>query len=592
MRCSHLPTFILADHTAIDHLLELRSFDGTTDAFWSTYGDLFHHVVSATSLSIWVLSPEREWNKILTSGNTAKHPIPNQIPPEGLARKNPTTSIWEALLPTGDQQQAIVCIDWEQTPSATLLTLTHSLLSIPKEQREHRQLPQSEPMDLILLLIEEIEKGKRFKATAHQLCKQLALALQCDRVVLSWRKGAYLQNVGLSDTPTVERKMDAVTDLDRAMEEVLDLDDEILLPSEGQQASMARQHQHLANTFQMPHLLTLPLREGRDIVAALHLQRKEKPFQDKEVVCLRLGCDRWINSLSQLRQKDRWWGAKLAHAARQTLSLLMGNQHTWKKVMAIFIFVGLAFIFTVPFPYRIEAPFVLKSSSQALVSAPFKGYIDQVHQIPGDVLKKGSPLMDLDKSELILQKAALEADALRYQSEAKRHRGSGEFGQMNIASAQLAQTQAELKIIQHRLKRSSILSPIDGVLVEGRHTERIGSPVEDGDNLFRIVKLTPLYAELTIPEQRIPYVTSESIGELRFTSQPNLEFSFQLHHVEPAAFEQEGIRTFLSKADFLQQASWWRPGMSGLAKIDAGEKNLAWIFFHDIIDHLRLRFWW
>jgi hypothetical protein len=32
--------------------------------------------------------------------------------------------------------------------------------------------------------------------------------------------------------------------------------------------------------------------------------------------------------------------------------------------------------------------------------------------------------------------------------------------------------------------------------------------------------------------------------------------------------------------------------MTGLAKIDAGERNVAWIVFHRVFDTLRLYFWW
>jgi hypothetical protein len=37
---------------------------------------------------------------------------------------------------------------------------------------------------------------------------------------------------------------------------------------------------------------------------------------------------------------------------------------------------------------------------------------------------------------------------------------------------------------------------------------------------------------------------------------------------------------------------WWRPGMSGIGKIEAGERTLFWIIFHRTIDFLRMFFWW
>ena len=37
---------------------------------------------------------------------------------------------------------------------------------------------------------------------------------------------------------------------------------------------------------------------------------------------------------------------------------------------------------------------------------------------------------------------------------------------------------------------------------------------------------------------------------------------------------------------------WWRPGMSGSARIDAGERQVAWILTHRIVDTIRLWLWW
>jgi hypothetical protein len=38
--------------------------------------------------------------------------------------------------------------------------------------------------------------------------------------------------------------------------------------------------------------------------------------------------------------------------------------------------------------------------------------------------------------------------------------------------------------------------------------------------------------------------------------------------------------------------SWWRPGMSGLALIDAGSRPIIWIWTHKAIDAVRLWLWW
>jgi hypothetical protein len=37
---------------------------------------------------------------------------------------------------------------------------------------------------------------------------------------------------------------------------------------------------------------------------------------------------------------------------------------------------------------------------------------------------------------------------------------------------------------------------------------------------------------------------------------------------------------------------WWRPGMTGVAKINVDRRTLLWILTHRTVDFLRLYFWW
>jgi hypothetical protein len=77
-------------------------------------------------------------------------------------------------------------------------------------------------------------------------------------------------------------------------------------------------------------------------------------------------------------------------------------------------------------------------------------------------------------------------------------------------------------------------------------------------------------------------------------SNPQLSVPIRISSVIPVAQVkgQEGNQ-FMITAELLQSPLvWWRPGMTGLARIDAGRRNIAWILTHRVVDHLRLMFWW
>lgn len=103
-----------------------------------------------------------------------------------------------------------------------------------------------------------------------------------------------------------------------------------------------------------------------------------------------------------------------------------------------------------------------------------------------------------------------------------------------------------------------------------------------------------MYAEFKVHERNIADVNVGATGELSFASRPGIRFKFVIKEIEPVAIpDQEGNR-FIMRVEVSREGAesdWWRPGMSGLAKIDAGIRSPLWIFTHRAIDFLRLKLW-
>jgi len=82
-------------------------------------------------------------------------------------------------------------------------------------------------------------------------------------------------------------------------------------------------------------------------------------------------------------------------------------------------------------------------------------------------------------------------------------------------------------------------------------------------------------------------------GEIAFVSQPKLSFPVRVQKLEPAAFPRPEGNVFLVRCDFEKGVEkWWRPGMSGLCKVDVEPRLLWWILTHRTVDFLRLKLWW
>jgi multidrug resistance efflux pump len=262
-------------------------------------------------------------------------------------------------------------------------------------------------------------------------------------------------------------------------------------------------------------------------------------------------------------------------------------------LLALLIMVLLALLIFLRLPYRVEGNFILRSSESADLSAPFDGYIERVYVRPGDSVQAGQPLLQLKTTELELEEAYALADLNHWQRDSEKARASKLLADMRISEAMADQARARLELVRFRLKAATIRAEFPGVIIEGDLRERLGSPVKAADVLFRLARIDRLYAEAEVNERDVHEVLGKTSGQIAFVSRPKLKFPIHIVTVEPAAVPKDQANLFLVRCalDGSEQ-SWWRPGMSGVCKINVGKRALLWILSHRTIDFLRLKLWW
>jgi multidrug resistance efflux pump len=271
---------------------------------------------------------------------------------------------------------------------------------------------------------------------------------------------------------------------------------------------------------------------------------------------------------------------------------VVGPEKTWAKVLAAFGAIGLAVLFFGGMNYRVEAPFVLRTEDVAYMSAPYDGYISEVDAEIGDTFRAGSRLLSLDTRDLLLEEAAASADLSRYVREEEKARATNQLAEMRIYGAQADQARVRLESVRYHLSQAEILTPFDAYVVEGELKKRLGAPVKQGDILFRIARLDKLYVECKVDERDIHEVSMDAAVEIAFTSQPKEKFPAKVVLIEPVATTDQTDNVFIVRCELAEvPEDWWRPGMGGISKIEAGHRTFFWIIFHRTIDFLRLFFW-
>jgi biotin carboxyl carrier protein len=447
----------------------------------------------------------------------------------------------------------------------------------------------TEALDLMTLLNAE----KRYMAAAMTFCNEIASRYRCDRVSLGWIKGAYVRIQAISHMERFEKRMDVVQSLELAMEEAFDQEEEILWPKPENSRSVVRDHEAFSRDQGTRYLVSLTIRLDDKPIGVVTCERSDVAFSEEEVRGLRVLCDQSARRLGDLKRHDRWLGAKLAASTRELLAKLFGVEHTFAKLVGLILCVSLAFLVFGKLNYRVETPFILKTDDLAYLPAPFDGYIHKVNVKIGDPVKKKDTLLSLDTRELLLEESTAVANQNRYSREAAKARSQNALADMKVALALEEQAKARLDLVHYHLEHAEMRAPFAGIVVEGDLKELLGAPVKKGDVLFKVALIEKMYAELKVDERDVHEVTEGATGEIAFVSRPDLKFPIHVQRIDPVSVTEEGVNVYLLRASFPEGVSpWWRPGMSGVAKINVGKRNILWIFTHRTIDFLRIFFWW
>jgi hypothetical protein len=437
-------------------------------------------------------------------------------------------------------------------------------------------------------------ESTHFQEASLRLCNELAAPLRAARVSLAWMEGNDLELKATSHGGRISSSSGEASALQQVMEEATDQDNEVSFPEPAGTAVVSREHRQFSGAHEGAAVLSVPLRHAHEVVGAICLERRQEEgtWGAEELDRMRLLADLVAPRLSSLHAQTGWLGKRVWRGLRRRAAGLLGAEHTGWKLAGILTMAAVLALSFIKIEYRVRAPFILKTDAAAVVSAPFPGFIQEVHYHVGDIVKKGQKLADLDRKELLLDEADTLAARDKGEREARGHEIEGHLGPMRVSQAEVQQAEAKLAIIRRRLELTQITAPFDGVVVEGDLRERLSSPVQTGDGLLKIVQLKDLFGQLQVDDRDISYLAAGREGELAFASRPGEKHSVRIDRFEPVAEVRPEGTVFLLRVQVLgEPQAWWRPGMSGICKVGVGQRSLLWIATHRLIEAMRLWFW-
>lgn len=601
-----------------DGLADLARFDGTPAQFWPLYLASLGRLLSVRRCMLLLRLPDGSWRAAYqwpsnASGQPGDAALILRLAdaamawgvfgdPDGhSAQAGRGMSAALRSLPTqaedGADAAALVLLCGEADPQAQAkVPLLRLALETPEQYELGRRLQRvagnAERLHQAVVLGNRVGDEDRFLKAAMLLCSELAARFSCDRVSLGWLEGDLVRLKAISHIEKFDRSMAASQALEDVMEESLDQDREVLVPAPADSVAVNRSHLEYARVQGVGHLLSIPLRVGGQALAVVTAERRDAEFDEGQRWEMRLVCELAASRLSNLHHRDRWIGARWAHALRGGLGRLWGLDHSLAKLASVSAVVALLVAAWLPWPYRIDAAATLRSDDLVFVPAPFDGFLREVYVEVGDKVAQGAPTVGMDTRELLLEEAMATAEAGRYAREAEKARAAWQLADMQIALARQRQSVARLELVREQLANARLRAPMSGVVVEGELKKNLGSPVKKGDLLLKIARLDSTYVELEIDQTDIHEAAPGRRGELAFVGRPDLKVALVIERIEPVSTMKDGRNYFLARARVEGPVqSWWRPGMGGTVKLDAGERSLLWVLTHRTVRFLQRTFW-
>ncbi|MCY6412702.1 efflux RND transporter periplasmic adaptor subunit [Acinetobacter sp. VNH17] len=266
------------------------------------------------------------------------------------------------------------------------------------------------------------------------------------------------------------------------------------------------------------------------------------------------------------------------------------GHYTW-KIITGFLVVFLLCITLVPVDKLVTANLNVEGKTRWIISAPTQGFIQQVLVRPGDKVKKAQPLIQLDDTDLRIQIAEQHSLLDQAQHQFRVAMAEQNLTDSGLAANQIKQQEAKIQTLQRKINQTTVTAPITGTIIDGDWIQQIGTPVEDGKELFQIASQDAYKVILHVADKDIHFIQKDQNGVLKLTGLPDQTFPIRITRITPVASVQNNVNGFKVEAAWLDSPPALTPGMQGVGKITVGKTNLLLRWSRDFINWMKLKIW-
>ncbi len=440
----------------------------------------------------------------------------------------------------------------------------------------------------LLHAFEQVRKHSDPDTSATAVATSLARDMGAERVSLGMLQGNRIRIRGVSHSSSFDPRVAGILALESVMLECCQRKEAILCSGEDKADQASPAHQQLAEREARSAVCSVPLKDGDAVVGVLLFEFANDAAELR--LCQTLGVLLGSPFAQQERRQRPLWKKLLSPATDSVRgSLLKGGT---RSVALIFLLLGCAGLLAMmKGTYRVAAPASLEGRVQQAVVAPYEGYVAESYHRAGEVIAAGETIAELETREMLLEQQHLIGEKEQHDKQYRQSLARLEKARAHIYQAKIDQTETQLRLLEKKIQRARLVSPLDGIIITGDLSRALGAPVAQGDLLFEVAPLDEYRLVLQVQEEDIAEVRSGLEGELTLKALPDRSIRFRIDKVSPVFEEHaEGIH-YRVEALFETRHPELRPGMQGVARIIIGARSYGWIYLHRLIDAVRLWMW-
>ncbi|RKF13561.1 HlyD family efflux transporter periplasmic adaptor subunit [Roseovarius spongiae] len=455
---------------------------------------------------------------------------------------------------------------------------------------------QASSAQLVTGLLAACDAHERFDGAALALVNAIPGLTGFDLAALGMLRRGRVRFEALSRVAAFGRKSERVAAFEAAMDEALAQGEPVTWPApqDGRQMIDAA-HRALGRMLGAGALISAPLTVRGQPVGVLLLERGREgdaavALAEGTADELQLVAAALAPLLKAKYDERRLISGRLRDWAGRGLSAVFGRRPAI-TLAAIVAALALALPFVITAELRVRADASVEGAQQQAAVAPVDGFLAEAPARAGQEVRTGDVLARLDSRDLALEAAAAEARIAEARQSLREALAEGDRAAAAIANADLAEARAAADLAAARLDRLTVTAPIDGLIVSGDLSQRIGAPVARGDTLFEVAATDGWRLRIDVSEYDLGLVAPGQEGRAVLAGLPDTPVPFRVESIAAVSDPGEGENRFRVDATVSAPPPGLRPGLEGIAKIAAGETTLAHAWLRGTLVRARLLLW-